>query len=1013
MMLNKYKKLMTLIIVFGLAGCNAIEEKPAKAANVFDELEQKVKQAQVARETRSPWLQAKNTSLNMVGPIYQTGFEKNAKATKALRNVLNYIQANPNKLEQLTLSPLNDQFSEIRHSEFELGENQFSYVPAIFNVGYGDEAALNAVFNVALISQHSAEIGFYVDAQAWQNGVVRLQGYKTIKTKGKDRNSTWFHYTQNVNGQDNKAKVDALLRMSLYAIGSDIREFASIDRDAVMKFNDKDYVVERASGDTRAFVYQDRLKLIDNEIETKIDALDKVRVLSNTANARSIYIDETQGYLTVNTLTDYESKVSFISLNNANQNTLLWESKQWDEYAKAAYYLPKLSASLILSDKFLTLKQQDTVRLKINAQSIHSLHLIEAKNQAIYVDDNKAYVLDLIKAETRPLSSLGSVIKLAASQDGKAIYTLSSDKELSFFDAKTQGLSVIKKGVTLSGMTVCGATHSLLYWHQKQATLLEKATRKEHAIQFETPLGDDLVIGNCAAHEAKFLLMNRTGEIRQFDSASYQEIAKIAGNYDAYDQLNSGYIVSYLKGSEFIYGGKKDLKIRPSTTESEIRSEYQKRLVRINSARSWLDKSSIKQVVFAEAIPDDDLKLYQSLFGVGLSNFDQKSRYLTFLNEEQADPLLVANKPSLFNALSGGISVVEDNNIMLVKQADEESGNLFTTSIPNWEHLGFQVDTLFLGMQGFEPKIYTQLENSQLTADIVSMTLSENNHWLVTTLTNGEINLESLLPDIEFNETFDAHSSQVTAAAFSEDTQRLATSGKDGLIKIWQLYAPKVNEEGNWIELIKELKGYAGNVLDLDFVNHDTLISTGSDQTIKLWNIGKGTVQSEMLGHTDSVKFALYDTSLNQIISASDDASIRVWDLKKAEQVKSFKAEGGFVVAYDEASNTLAYSKNNQILMKNIVSGNTVGRVLFDQAPIHIALGFNAKVSYLIYADRISVHKVASGEKINEIVLSDIEGIKQVFSTQDSHDLYLITDQEASVINMGRYALFGVENVLQ
>lgn len=1005
---------MTLVIVLGLAGCNAIEEKPAKAANVFDELEQKVKQAQVAKETRSSWLQAQASTLNMVGPIYQTGFEKKAEATKALSNVLNYIQDNPSKLDQLTQRSLSDQFSSIKLNGFELGENQFSYVPAIFNVGYGDEAALNAVFNVALAAENPAEIGFYIDAQAWQKGLVKLQGYKTIKAQGKDRNSTWFHYTLDLTGQGNKAKVDALLRMSLYAIASDIREFASIDRDAVMKFNDKDYVVERANGDTRAFVYQDRLKLIDNEIESNVDALDKERVLSDTANARSIYIDETQSYVTVNTLTDYESKVSFLSLNNANQNTLLWESKQWDEYAKKAYYLPKLNATLILTDKFLTLTQDDVIKFKINAQSIHSFHFIDTKRQAIYIDDNKVFLLDLIKAETRLLPTLGHVAQLAVSEDAKAIYTLSSDKTLSYFDAKTQRLSLIKKGVTLSGMTVCGTSNSLLYWHEKQASMFEVMSKKDQTIQFSTPLSDDLITGDCATHEAKFLLMNRAGDIRQFDSVSYQEIAQIQGDYDAYDQLNSGYIVRYLKGNEFIYGGKKDLKIRPSTTESEIRSDYKKRLVRINSARSWLDKSSIRQVVFAEAIPESDLELYQTLFNKKLTSFEQKSRFLSFLNEELADPLLVANKPSLFNALSGGISVVEEGNIMLVKQATEESNRLFTTSTPNWDHLGFQVDTLFLGMQGFKPQIYAQLDNSQLTADIVSMTLSENNDWLVTTLTNGEINLESLSSDIKFNDTFQAHTNQVTAAAFSADAQRLATSGRDGLIKIWQLYAPKGNEEGDWIELVKELKGYAGNVLDLDFVNNDMLISTGSDQTIKLWNIdNNGSVQNEMLGHTDSVRFALYDKSLNQIISASDDASVRVWDLKKAEQIKSFKGGDDFVAAYDVNSNTLAYSKNNQILLKNIVSGNTVGRIQFVQAPLHIELGFNAKVSYLIYADHIAVFKVASGEKINEIALTNVEGIKQVFSSNDSHDLYLMTDQEASVLNMGQYALFGVENVLQ
>ena len=393
----------TLFVIFlsSLAGCQSVEEKPETIGNVFDELEQKVSIAQASKATRSPWADIDQANLTLIGPIYQTGFEKKSAATKALRNVLNYIQSNPANIDQLSGRSLSNQFSQIKLNEFVLGDNDFSYIPAIFNVGYGDEAALNAVFNVALPATRQAEIGFYIDSQAWLKGMVSLQGYKTIKAKGKDRNSTWFHYKLDVSDQGNKAKVDALLRMGLYAIGSDIREFASIDRDAVMKFNQNDYVVERGNGETQAFVYQDRLKLIANEIESKVHALDKERVLNNTANAKSVYIDDSERFATINTLSDYVSKVTLVSLKNANQTTLLLESKQWDEYAKQAFYLPKSDTRIILSDKFLTVEKAGLKALKIDAQSIDSFHLIESREQAIYINDGQAFTLDLNRVNVK------------------------------------------------------------------------------------------------------------------------------------------------------------------------------------------------------------------------------------------------------------------------------------------------------------------------------------------------------------------------------------------------------------------------------------------------------------------------------------------------------------------------------------------------------------------------------------------------------------------------------------
>lgn len=1006
---HRYKLVLTFSVLSALVGCNTIEEKPEKAANVFDELEQKVSIAQAAKETRSSWSQVSNANLTLVGPIYQTGFEKKSQATKALAKVLNYIQQNPTQLKQLTQRELTKQFAEIEVKAFELGENEYSYVPAIFNVGYGDEAALNAVFNVALAPTSQAEIGFYIDSQAWQKGIVSLQGYKTIKAKGKDRNSTWYHYKLDLSEQGNKAKVDALLRMSLYAMGSDIREFASIDRDAVMKFNDKDYVVERGNGDTQAFVYQDRLKLIDNEIERKVDALDKERVLNKTANARSVYVDSSETFVTVNTLTDYVSKVSLVSLKNANQSTLLWESKQWDEYAKQAYFLPKLNTQIILSDKFLTLTQGNNVRLKLDAHSIDSFHLVEVRNQAIYLNENNAYMLDLVTAKVTPITALAKVDKLAVNADARVIYSLTENANLSYFDAKTQRLNSIKTINGIDGMQVC-ESEKLVYWQADQAFMYDPDSNSHHALIPSLASANKYVAANCSQHESKLLLMATNGEIRQFDTNTYQETAYFSGDYDAYDQLNSGFVVQYLTGNEFLYGGKNDLKIRPSTTEVEIRSDYKKRLVRINSARSWLDKSSIKQVVFAEPIPETDLALYQAMFGKKETDRQQNIAYLAFLNEEQADPLLVANKPSLFNALSGGINVLEDGEIMLVKQALVENDNLYTTTIPNWEHLGFEVRSLNLGSQGYDAKVYRQLDNAQLTSDIVSMSLSQDAKWLVTTLTNGEVRFESLQAGFDFNETFEAHSNQVTAATLSVDSQLMATAGKDGLIKIWRITIPQEND-GTWFALEKELKGYAGTVLDLTFINDDVLISTGSDQTIKLWDIKTtGNIKNEMLGHTDTIRFADFDNSLNQIISASDDGSIRVWDVENAEQVKSFKGSDGALASYDVNANIIAYSSKKTVLVKNIVSGNTLGRIPFEQQPLAIELGFNGSVIYLVYPEMISVFKVSSAKHINDIALTDVKGIQQVFSSHDSHDLYLVTDQEASLINMGRYALFGIDN---
>lgn len=1000
-----------LVLLLFISGCETVERQPEPAPNVFDELESKITTAQAAKPFSSDWASGETVPLRIVGPIYQTAFEKKSPASLALTKVIKFVSDNPEKLDQLAGVGVSAKFSTINVSHFALGENEYSYVPAIFNVGYGDESALNAVFNVALLPDTPAEIGLYIDSQAWQNGVVSLHGYKTIKMAGKDRNSSWFNYRLDMSGSDKQAKIDALLKMMVYALASDIREFASIDRDAVMKFTDKDYVVERANGDTFAYVYRDRLKVIQAEIDRKIDGLDKERVLSDTANARSIHVDDSGSYITVNTLDNYVSKVELLSLQNATQRSPIWESKQWDEYAKQAFYLPELTQAVLLSDKFLTVRDINNlqVEFQIPGDQISSLSLVESRGQLFFVDNGSAFMLDLNLKQVKQLRALGDVTRLQVTADGQGLYALSADKQLMYFDNKTNRLTRIADELTMDGMRACGQGQQLLFWQGSQAFVFDRTTRERNEIIFSPPLGDVITSADCALSEQKFALMSADGEVRQFDLATRQQITTLAGSYDAYDKLNSGYILTYLRDNEYVYGGKENLKIRPTTTVAEIKSEYERRLGRINSARTWLDKSSIKQVVFAEPLAQRDLSLYQHLFATELKTESQKSAMLAFINEGQADPLLVANKPGLFNRLSGGVTVAVTDDIMVVKQAAVNNDALYTTSVPNWDHLGFQVDTIYLGSEGFEAKIYRRFSNSQLTSDIENIALPGSVEMLVTTRSNGTVLLESLSPALDFEESFTAHESRVTAADIDPSRSLLATAGSDGLIRIWRLTIPA--SEAGWVELDKELKGYAGKVSHLEFIGNDLLLSSGSDQTIKVWDINSGRIaNSEMLGHTDKVRFAKYDGSLQQIISASDDGSVRIWDAKKAEQVRSFKGSAnGFVASYDAGANLVAYSKNNKVLIKNVRSGDTLGTIVFDSGPAAVELGFAGEICYLIYPQKVAVYKVASGELLSEIPLTDIEGIKQVLMSASYQDLFIMTEDNISVVNTGRYALYGAE----
>jgi WD40 repeat protein len=72
---------------------------------------------------------------------------------------------------------------------------------------------------------------------------------------------------------------------------------------------------------------------------------------------------------------------------------------------------------------------------------------------------------------------------------------------------------------------------------------------------------------------------------------------------------------------------------------------------------------------------------------------------------------------------------------------------------------------------------------------------------------------------------------EVWAIAISPDGQTLALGGKEGEIKIWNLYD---------LSLVNVLSAHRGGVIDLTFSpNGRMLFSSGVDSSVKVWQLDR------------------------------------------------------------------------------------------------------------------------------------------------------------------------------
>jgi F-box/WD-40 domain protein MET30 len=170
--------------------------------------------------------------------------------------------------------------------------------------------------------------------------------------------------------------------------------------------------------------------------------------------------------------------------------------------------------------------------------------------------------------------------------------------------------------------------------------------------------------------------------------------------------------------------------------------------------------------------------------------------------------------------------------------------------------------------------------------------------------------------------TFKGHENGVTCLQFDHNV--LATGSYDTTIKIWNI------ETG---EVIRTLRGHTSTVRCLQF-DDSKLISGSFDKTIKIWNwqtgeclstlqchtegvlsvhfdgctLASGSIDKtvkifsfgnketfSLRGHTDWVNHVRIDSPSRTVFSASDDMTVKLWDLDSKQCIKTFDGHVGQV----------------------------------------------------------------------------------------------------------------------
>ncbi|MFZ1694965.1 MAG: WD40 repeat domain-containing protein [Flavobacteriales bacterium] len=212
-------------------------------------------------------------------------------------------------------------------------------------------------------------------------------------------------------------------------------------------------------------------------------------------------------------------------------------------------------------------------------------------------------------------------------------------------------------------------------------------------------------------------------------------------------------------------------------------------------------------------------------------------------------------------------------------------------------------------VSGSTASLFTTITNN--TGALYSVDFSPASDMVAVGAGNGRLIIYSL-PGGSQLVNVAAHANEVLGVSWSPDGQFIATSGSDGLVKLW-------SSTGAFIRSFT----HPGWVFGVKFTpDGQRIVSGGTDDVVRVWFAATGLLDRAITGHTGDVRSVEVSPNGAFIASASVDQTVRIWNLLTGGQQQVLTAAGSsfFVsVAWSPTENKIvAGGLNNMVAVWSV-----------------------------------------------------------------------------------------------
>lgn len=205
------------------------------------------------------------------------------------------------------------------------------------------------------------------------------------------------------------------------------------------------------------------------------------------------------------------------------------------------------------------------------------------------------------------------------------------------------------------------------------------------------------------------------------------------------------------------------------------------------------------------------------------------------------------------------------------------------------------------------------LNRKQGSKHILSMAISSDGRYMATGGLDRFVHLWDTRTR-EHIQAFPGHRGAVSCLAFRQGTQQLISGSFDRTIKLWSA------EDRSYMDT---LYGHQSEILMVDCLRKERVLSVGRDHTLRLWKIPEET-QLVFRGPAASLECCCFVNN-EEFISGSDDGSIELWSMMRKKPVFIAKGAHGHAGIQHLSENHGTGEKPEEMTSSQVNDSNDIG----------------------------------------------------------------------------------------